>query len=411
MLRNFASAMLALAIGVAQAGDWTRFRGPNGSATGPAISLPDKWSDDAIAFRVELGGDGDSSPVVFGDRLFVTVGKEKGKKREVVCLDANTGIDRWRRSIDFASHKIHAKNSYASPTPATDGKFLYATFADEVNQRAFCLDFDGNVVWERKLGAFVSQHGSGASPIVVDDMLIVPNEQDGESSVVALDRRTGDIRWTFPRKSKWASYATPLLFESGSSRQLIVMSTVGLTALDPASGKLIWTCEPFTRRTVSSPILASGLIIGGSGERGRGDLTLAVRPDGQGDVTKTHVAWRKTQMIPYCPTPLAANDNIFAAIDNGIVVCFDAKTAKEHWRHRLDEVFTASPVRAGDRLFLVSEDGAIYVVGVNPQRFELRGKNSVDDGFLASPALANDSLYLRGKKALWRLTAGRTAKQ
>lgn len=395
---------------IASADDWTRFRGPNGSAAGPAIDLPSQWPSEAVQFRKELPGVGVSSPVIIGDRLFITSAEDKGQKRHIICLDSKTGSNRWQHTVEFATHKIHGKNSYATATITTDGRHVFALFADEKKYGVYCLDIEGKPVWERDLGPFVSQHGNGASPILHGDLLIVPNEQDGKSAIVALNKSTGQEVWSLPRRSKWTSYATPMVIDTPRGEQLIILSTAGLAGVDPKTGKLLWNCDVYVNRTVSSPVFSNGLVIGTSGERGKGILMIAARTNGVGEVASSHIPWKTSALIPYCSTPVAVGGHLYAMSDSGILLCLDAKSGKECWHDRVDDKFTASPVAAGERIFFASENGNVFVVAADAAKFRLLGKSKLDDAFEATPALAGNSIYLRGEKALWRLGVGQPAR-
>lgn len=397
-------AMVALVagfcLGDANAENWPRFRGPNGSATVPEANVPIEWTAGNILWKTALPGVGASSPIVWGDRLFVTSATENGAQRHLICVDTRGGNVIWQKSQSFESHGKHNKNSYATSTPTTDGERVYVTFTSPQRYVVLAFDYSGKELWSRDLGGFEANHGSGASPILWRDRLIVTNDQDGPSFVAALDTKTGETLWNSPRAREKAAYSTPMVLESPDGDQIVLSSMMGLTSLDPQSGKQRWICDLFTARTVGSPFFGDGLVFATCGSGGRGEKILAVRPDGSGDVSKTHLAWESTKMLPYCPTPVSAGEHLFMVTDGGVIRCVVAKTGAEVWTHRLGGKYSASPVRVGNRIYLVSESGDVDVVAAE-SGLRLLAHNHLDDYFVTTPAVSGDRIYLRGEKHLW----------
>lgn len=400
-LRATASVLLLIPCAAA-ADDWLRFRGPNGTGIATAPGLPTAWTASDCAWETLLTGIGHSSPVIAGERLFVTSANEDGTSRRLLCLDTTSGKRLWTRSLTLGSDKLHAKNSYASSTPVLSDALVIATFADDDRFLVAAFRHDGTPVWDADLGPFESQHGLGASPIVWRDLVIIPNDQKGESSFVALKLNSGDIAWKTPRRSADTSYATPFILEvAGKPPQLIAScNAMGVTSLDPASGMLNWESGKLPQRTVCSPIFADGLIIQSCGQGGRGVLLVGIDPFAGSDANRLVYQSKKT--LPYVPTPIAYEGHLYLWNDNGIVVCVDSQTHKPVWTERVDGNYSASPVCVNGNLYGVSEDGEVVVVRAAPT-FELLGRSSLGDRNHATPAVAGGSLYFRTFQKVIRL--------
>ena len=381
-----------------RAENWSQFRGDGGSGMSAECDFPSQWSADRIRWTVDLPGVGHSSPVIWGNKLFLTSAGESGTVRYVLCLDALTGKLIWTREMAFNPGHKHPKNSWASSTPALDGQRVYVVFADAERQVLAAYDFDGNAVWDRNLGSFQSQHAQGASPIVFEDLVILANDQDGPSSIIACDKRTGRTVWSAPRNSgpQSTSYATPFLYhpKEGPPQLICSSSLSGVSALDPRTGRTIWTTKSLPQRTVASPVLADGLLFQCCGGGGQGKLMVAVDPGGQGDVSKTHVRYTRTRILPYVPTPVAFRNYLFLWSDHGVVCCMDPLTGKDVWTKRIGGDFSASPICASGMLFNLDEAGNVIVLAASGE-FKLLGKIPLDDPSHSTPAVANGRLYFR----------------
>jgi outer membrane protein assembly factor BamB len=379
-----------------EAQEWTRFRGPNGTGVGAADSLPAAWSPGAVDWRVEVPGTGHAQPVIWGERVFLTSSEGEGAERLVLCLRARDGATEWTRRLASVAHEKHLRNSHASSTPAVDGERLYVVFGSPSSLVLRAFDHQGAELWLRDLGPFKSQHGVGASPILVDDLVVLPNEQDGESSVIALEARTGHPRWTAPRRTAETAYGTPCLQRDASGRAELILSSHahGLSSLDPRTGALNWEAAVFDKRTCSSPIIAGGLAIGTCGSGGGGNFLVAVRLGGKGDVTATHLAYKLNRSIPYVPTPLAIGDLLFLWGDQGVVSCVEAAAGKVLWQERVEGSFAGSPVAAGGKIYSLSEEGDVVVVAAE-RKFRLLARNALGEGSHSTPAIAGGRLYLR----------------
>jgi outer membrane protein assembly factor BamB len=389
-------ALFAVALSsiVLQGADWPRFRGPNGAGIATAPGLPAEWAPGDRTWETLLPGIGHSSPVVRGDRLFLTTASEDGTSRQLVCLATADGKILWDRSLSLKRDKLHAKNSHASGTPALAEDAVIVAFADDDRHLVAAFDFNGAPVWERDLGSFASQHGHGASPIVWRDLAIVPNDQDGPSSLVALDAQTGRTVWTAPRESGNTAYGTPLILQAeGHADQLIVSSqAMGVTSLDPASGMLNWNSGPLPQRTVASPVYAGGLIFQSCGQAGRGVLMVGVDPFAKSEDKR--VVFEEKKLLPYVPTPVEYQGHLFLWNDNGVVICLNSKTRQPVWTERVGGNFSGSPVCVNGLLYAISEDGEVVVVRAAP-KFELLGRTPLGDPSHATPAVADGRMYLR----------------
>ena len=388
LLLSFASPILA--------DNWPRYRGVDGLGVSTAKGFPTTWSQGDYEWVVELPGEGHSSPVIWDRDLFVTTATDGGLVRYLLCLDAVTGKTKWSRAAGFNTNPKHNKNSFASSTPATDGERVYVAFADEERFGLAAYDFDGNLAWRNWLGPFLSRHGQATSPIIFEDLVIMANDQDGPSSIVAYDRRNGRLVWSTLRASREASYATPLIIEvAGGKPQLICLSgATGLTSLDPWSGATNWATAELPARTVASPTYASGLLYAICGQGGKGVRMIGVDPTGSGDVEATHVRFQKEKDIPYVPAAVGTADSVFLWTDNGVVICLDPKTHKTRWQERVGGNFSGSPICVDGKLYCIEESGKVIVVNAE-SKFQLLGENPIGDPSYSTPAVANGRMYLR----------------
>jgi outer membrane protein assembly factor BamB len=385
-------------LGLAQGQNWPRFRGPNGEGIDEAANIPAHWTADDYRWRIQLSGVGYSSPVVWGERVFVTSALEEDGRQLVHCRSAVDGHQYWRREFPASTYAKSHLNSYASPTPAVDADRLYCSWATPREYNVAALDHrTGDVLWRRDLGPFQSQHGPGASLMVVGDLVVVPNDQDGESSVVALEAKTGRTRWTAARHRNLAGYSTPFLFQpNGAAAQLILTSRAhGITSLQPQTGNPNWELDVLDSRVVGSGVAVSGLIVAGCGGGGIGTRMVAVRPAVPDRRPKPEIAYQVPKgAIPYVPTPVTCGPLLFLWFDRGIVSCLDGASGEVHWRERVGGEFFGSPVRVADRLYCISRSGDVYVVAASEQ-FKLLGKVSLGERSHSTPAVAGGRMYLR----------------
>jgi len=377
--------------------EWPRFRGPNGAGVSEATTIPVRWTTEDYRWRVKLPGIGYSSPVVWGDRVVVTSALEEDATQIIRCLRTFDGGLIWKRHFESTTHPKHQFNCYASSTPALDADHVYYTFATPEKYTVMALDRQkGREVWRRDLGPFAAEHGFGASPMLVDDLVIVPDEQDGESSVVALDRTTGETRWESKRRSVKAAYSTPCIYlPDEGPPQLIVNSWAhGISSLDPRSGELNWEQAVFQHRVVGSPAIAAGLIFGCCGTGGVGRQMIAVRPGNPATGVESEIAYEVKGSLPYVCTPVAYGDLLFAWFDRGVVTCLDAPTGEIIWRERVGGDYFGSPVRVADRLYCISREGEMVVLAASREFKEL-ARIDLEERSNSTPAIADGVMYIR----------------
>ncbi len=380
-----------------QAENWTRFRGDNGKGTSTQKGIPATWSQGDYEWNIELPGVGHSSPIIFGEKLFVTTATNEGAIRYLFCLNANTGEKIWSQTVGFNRSHKHNLGSWASSTPATDGKRVYVAFADQERYTLAAWDFEGQLVWRRNLGPFVSQHGQGVSPIVYDGMVMIANDQMGPSSIMAVNAETGKTVWSTLRNSRKTSYATPMVYEKeGQKPQLICASgAMGLTSLDPYTGQMNWMTGEFPLRTVASPILGGGLIISSCGGGGKGKLLIAVNPDADESKGEKRIAWKRERSLPYVPTSVVYEDHIYLWNDNGVASCVELKTGKEVWTKRVGSGdYFGSTILVDGKIYIINENGVCYVFAASPE-YKFLGENNLGDPSHSTPTVANGRLYLR----------------
>ncbi len=391
---------MVLLLGFVQAAiaePWPLFRGPDGSAQSEATTIPATWTTDDYNWRVKLPGTGHSSPVILGNRVFVTCAVDQDATRIIRCLDTADGGLVWKQSFPSAPHSKHQFNGYASSTPAVDRDRVYTMWATPEQFTVLALDTEkGHEVWRRELGPFASEHGFGASPILFEDLLIVPNDQDGESFIVALDRVAGKTRWKAERRTGWAAFSTPCIFRPPRGKpQLILTSQAhGISALSPYDGKPIWEVGPFEQRAVNSPMIAGGLVFASCGSGGVGKQMFAVRPGNPDEGIEAEVAYELEKPLPYVCTPVAHGELLFLWFDKGIVTCLDAPTGKIHWQERVGGDFFGSPVRVADRIYCISRKGEVVVLAAAGE-FELLGRIDLEEPSHSTPAIADGVMYLR----------------
>jgi len=389
------AAAPAGALRAADSDNWPRFRGPNGAGLADAPDVPAQWTEKDYRWKVALPGGGHSSPVVWGDKVFLTSGLNESGTRIVLCLSAADGNTLWQRQFDSNTCRQNDLNSYATTTPAVDKDYVFLCWAIPQKYTVLALSHDGNEVWRRDLGPFLSQHGHGASPIVVDDLVVLPNDQDGNSFLIALDRKTGQTRWQTPRNSVRAAYSTACVYrpDNGPAEIIFTSSAHGVTSLDPRTGKVNWELtDAFPKRVVASPVVGAGLIFGQCGEGGAGMHVVAVRPGAAGAAPQ--VAWKLTRSAPYVPMPLVKGDLAFLWSDTGTVTCVRAATGEEVWREKVGANFYGSPVCVGDRLYCISTKGEVVVLAAG-DKYRLLARNPLGEKSHATPAVAGGRMYLR----------------
>jgi hypothetical protein len=384
---------LAAAMPIA-AEEWPGWRGPRGDGTSAEQGLPIRWSKtENIRWQARIPGKGHSSPIVWGERIFLTTCLEREEKRLLLCLNRLDGRILWQREVLTAKlERKHNLNSFASSTPVTDGRHVWATFLESPRMQAVCYDFDGREIWRRSPGEFHSVHGFCSSPILYKDMLIINGDQDAEAWIVALDKTNGGERWRADRPNRTRSYCVPIIVKAAGKTQLVLSGSKCVASYDPDTGEQIWIIDGPTEQFVSSLVYGDGVLFLTAGFPTY--HLMGIRPDGHGDVTHSHVLWHDTHAADYVPSPIAHGSYFFWVNDNGIAGCVDAKTGKREWTQRLGKHHSASPVSAGGYLYFPDDDGNTYVLKAGP-KFELVSKNPLGDECYASPAVAHGEIFIR----------------
>ena len=396
--------------------EWTRFRGPNGTGISHAKTIPTKITDSDINWKIDLQGSGHSSPVLWGEKIFLTTTGDKAGGISLLCIAAKDGKAIWKRDFALTPFHRHDFNSFASSTPAVDADRIYVAWNEPEHFMLTAIDHSGKTIWQRDFGPFVSQHGCGVSPIVYEGKVILANEQDdmkfvkeqtrsGTSFVVAVDSKTGKTVWQTPRNSAVVAYSTPVVYEPKNGKPALVLHSQGhgVYALDPATGKVRWDYEKaFDKRCVSSPLIAGDVIIGTCGTGGGGSYAAAVRP---GDVTSSgsaELAWQLKQSAPYVVTGVAVNNLAWLWSDAGIVTCLDAPTGNVHYQERVGGNFFGSPIWIDSRLFCVSTTGEIVVLEAST-KFNVLHRYALNELCHSTPAVALGRMFIRTEKHLFSI--------
>lgn len=381
------------------AGYWPRWRGPSGQGVVDASGYTDTWSDtENVVWRSTVPGRGHSSPIVWGDRIFLTTTQDAGRRLSVLSYRRTDGQLLWETAVpEGPIEHIHPKNSQASATPTTDGERVYVSFG---SRGLVALDFDGRVVWHTEVGPIANYHGSAGSPLLYGDLLITYQDQRRGAFVAAFDTRTGQLAWQTDRGGS-VGWGSPVAVRVGDHDEIIVSSQRTVTAYDPSDGSELWHCNGNLFEVIPTPAVGHGLIFCASGRAGP---TLAIRPGGSGDVTDTHVEWSTSRGSPFVPSPLVHGDYLYTVNDMAsIVTCFEAATGAVMWQQRLGrprrEGFSASPVFVDGKVFITNDDGETFVLKAGPE-FELLHVNDIGAPTLASPALVDGRWYIRTEREL-----------
>ncbi len=391
--------ILALS-GAALAENWPGWRGPRGDGTSREKNVPVRWGETQnVVWKIPIPGKGHASPIVWGRYIFVVTAIKEKKQRILLCLDRKDGKILWQRMVlEVPLERINSLNSYASSTPATDGQRVYISFLDRDKMFIAAYDFDGNKVWEVWPGAFSSVHGYCSSPVIWKDKVIVNGDHDGPSYIVALDRTTGQTIWKTPRPNRTRSYCTPIIRQIDGRNQMILSGTMCVASYDPDTGEQHWLIDGPTEQFVASLVYNGELLFMTCGFPKR--FMQAIRPDGRGNVTDTHVLWQKDRDCSYVPSPIAFGPYFLVVADTGAATCFEAKTGKSYWRERLGPHYSASLVSANGLVYFLSDKGVMTVVKPGAE-LEIVARNKLGENTYASPAISDGQMFLRGAKHLY----------
>jgi outer membrane protein assembly factor BamB len=381
---------------------WTRWRGPSGQGLVTGSGYPDKWSSTAnVKWKTPVPGSGNSSPIVWRDRIFLTTAYDGGKRLSLIAFRRTDGSQLWEAfAPEGRGEFTHRKNGHASATPVTDGERIYVSFG---SRGLMAFDMDGKTVWHQDLGPINNYWGTAGSPLLYKDRVILYQDQRSGSFVVAFDARTGKQVWRTDRDAS-VGWGTPIAIRAGDHDELIVHSQNRVLAYNPDTGREIWRCNGSLFEVIPTPVVGYGMLFCSSGRAGP---TLAIRPGGQGDVTNSHLVWSSPRGSPFIPSPILYGEQLYMVNDMAsVVTSFEAVTGKTMWQGRLGvaqrEGFSASPVAFDGKLFFTNDDGETFVLRAGPT-FELLHTNNIGERTLASPALVDGRWYIRTERNLFAI--------
>jgi outer membrane protein assembly factor BamB len=380
-------------------------------------NVPARWSADSnITWKTPVPGSGWSSPIVFGNRVFVTTATEKGVSFRLLCFDRRTGAVLWNRQVfRQKTGNKQRQNSFATSTPVTDGQMVYTVAFDG---GIAGVSTDGDIVWDNRDYEYYSQHGLAVSPILYEDLVIVAF--DGSSSgpdpkvgwqkpwdkavIVALDKNTGKVRWEGRRGPSRIAHVTPQLLREGGKHQLVSSAGDVVQGFDIETGRRIWTVSSTGEGVVPSLVVGGGLVFSTSGF---GDPAIrAVRTGGEGDVTETHIAWETSEDVPKVPSMLYIKPFLFLITESSVAKCLRAATGEVLWRHRLGGKYSTSPVWADGRVYFLSEKGETVIIEAT-SKFKVLARNKLEEKCCASPAISQGNLFIRSEHNLFCIGQGR----
>jgi len=384
--------------------NWPRFRGPGGLGISAYTNVPSSWNGqtgEGILWKTPVPLPGESSPIVWGNRVFLTGATEE--KRDVYCFDADSGKLLWQSTVENIPGSLSEppavtdETGFAASTGVTDGRYVYAIFA---NGDIICFDFNGKRVWARNLGMLQNTYGHATSLAMYRDTLLVLLDQgsgdDGLSALTALEAHSGKTVWQTPRPVP-NSWASPIVINTGGREEIITCGSPWVIAYDPATGAELWRADCLGGDVAPSPIYANGLVFAVNASY----YLAAIRPDGQGDVTKTHIVWTAEEGLPDICSPVSNGELVFVLTTyGGILTCYDAQDGSFVWEKKLGTSFRTSPSLVGERLYLMSQSGVMFIVEAGREYKEL-GSAELGEASNACPAFLDGRIYIRGKEHLY----------
>jgi outer membrane protein assembly factor BamB len=408
MTNNTKAQGLSLLLGmllasIVQGQEWTRFRGPNGQGISQAQTIPVKWTEQDFNWKVELPAGGHSSPVIWKDKVFVTCENPESAGGMLLALSVSDGRVLWQEQYKLTPYRFHGDNSYAAATPAVDADHVYVLWQTSKETIAAAVDHSGGEVWQRTFPGVYSQFGPGTSPMFFNDIVVFTHEhweddKQYQSAWIALDQQSGQTRWTKKRKNSQVSYSTPCVYspEKGEPQLIFTSEAHGITGIDPRTGKVIWELQSvLPARTISSPVIASDLLIGTCGKGSAGKQLAAVRAGPQDNSDKPSLAYTCTgRSAPYVPTPLAKGGLLFTFHDQGDVSCLRIDTGEVFWWEKPGGKFYGSPIWVNGVLYCINREGNVLVIKA-AATYELLAINSLGEKSQATPAVAGGRMYLR----------------
>jgi len=410
-LKVFLVAFNFLLASVSQGQEWTRFRGPNGQGISHATSIPVKWTEKDYNWKVNLPGGGHSSPVLWGEKVFITSGDQKTDQGFLLAIRVSDGKILWQKQYSLTPFRPNPRNSYATATPVVDADHVYVLWPTPKETILAALDHDGGEIWQRTFGGVHCQHGAGSSPIVFDDIVVFTHEhedssKDARSAWIAVDRKTGQTRWELERQtSSKTSYSTPCVYSPPKCAPQLIFTSLahGMTGVEPGTGTVVWEMSSaFVSRVVSSPVIAGGLLIGACGDFSSGKRLIAIQPGNpKGVLRTTDKSTQPTEAykfddssMPYIPTSLVQAGLLFTFHDRGYVSCLRSATGEQLWREKPANQFYGSPVWVNGKLYCITTNGEVVVIKAAPT-YELLAVIPLGEKSHATPAVAGGRMYFR----------------
>ena len=384
-----------------EAENWTSFRGPTGMGV-TEQKIPTSWNADSILWKKSIPGEGQSSVVEAGNKIFLTASENSGTKRSLLCFSKDEGKLLWQKSIEYKGEESsHRMNGWCTPTPAVEGNRIVAFFGPA---GMHCFDTNGKKIWGLQLGDFPGSWGAAASPIIINGIVYQNCDSMGPSRLIAVNLETGKIMWDTPRVEKpRGGWSTPICIVVNNKKQLVVNGEYGVRGYDLSNGNELWFCKGFNGRGSPVPFFNKGLLYVVNGKPG--DL-YAVSPKGLGDVTKTHLKWHaKRNGGRDLPSPAMLNDLVLVTSMSGIVTCYNAKSGKTYWIDRLQGAFSGSPIVSNNYYYIQNESGTTYVIKPNKNNLELISKNQLSNNleeiFRATLSPIDGKIYTRSNNQLY----------
>ena len=390
----------------ATAENWPCWRGPRADGSSLETDLPTEWNGPSganVAWKVPIPGVGHASPIVWQDRIFLISALEDGQERILLCLDRLTGRKIWQREVvNSPLEGKHKLNSYASSTPATDGKLVYVTFLDNTEMLVAAYDFQGNRRWVVRPGEFYSRHGYCSSVTLFEELVIVNGDHDGDAYLAALDRTTGKTVWKTERENKTRSYCAPIIRDIDGRTQMILSGSLCVASYDPRDGSRHWIIDGPTEQYVASLVYNGDLLFMTAGFPEH--HIMGIRPDGHGNVTDTHVVWHTQKGCSYVPSPIASADGKYFLVvsDTGTASLFEADSGQCHWMERLGPHYSASLVTVDGLVHFLSDDGVTTIVRPGPT-LDVVAENDLGEQCRASPAISQGQIFLRSTEHLFAI--------
>ena len=376
--------------------DWPWWRGPGRDGKSRDRQAPVSWSETKnVVWKTPVPGRGHSSPCVWGDRLFLATADEDAETQSLVCFDRDSGRRLWIREIHRGYlARMHEHNSQASATPACDGERVFIPFVNRDTLWVTATDLDGTIVWQKEAGPFTSEYGYGSSPTLHGSLVIVNGDNMDVGFVAALHRETGAIAWRTPRIAN-PSYATPIVAEVAGKPQLLLAGNSTVKSYDPDTGAEIWSCDG-PSRVAAGTVACAGEVVFASGGYPEKEI-LAIRADGAGDVTASHLLWHSNKGVTYYPSPIFVDGFLYVVNEKGIATCFDGNTGAIAWSKRLTggTGVSASLALIGANLYVPDEAGTTYLFKALPDSLELVAENRLPEGSFATPAVCGARIYVR----------------